>query len=86
MLTSLDGVAALRNIRVELQQDAMGDYPHGVLWELLVLYDVCCALGLTRKLIRQVLGSNGAQYVHNYIKVPLDKLGARPQHSQPLIN
>lgn len=70
MFTNLRGVFALRQLRMELQEDAGSNFPNGVRTELLVLYDVCKSLDLNIFQAREVLGETGWQSVTDYINSP----------------
>lgn len=67
MLTSFEGVKALRSLRLELQEDAGEDFPQSVLTELLVLRDVCKKLGLNIFQCQDVLSERGWTYVNRYL-------------------
>ena len=69
MLTSMDGVSALRELRLELEDSAQQEFPHALLSELLMLYDVCKALGMSSRLTRDILGTDGWTCVHNHLEV-----------------
>lgn len=71
MMTSFDGVTALRSLRQELQEDAGEDFPQSVLTELLVLRDVCKKLDLNVFQCQDVLGEPGWEYVKRYIDTPI---------------
>ena len=70
MFTTLRGVIALRQLRMELQEDAGSNFPNDVHKELLVLYDVCKSLDLNIFQAREVLGETGWQSVTDYINSP----------------
>ena len=74
MLTSKDGVKALSDIRRELEEDAEIQFPDAVQRELLVLYDVCKALGFSNQATEEVLGESGRQHVHDLLNVPVELL------------
>jgi hypothetical protein len=67
MLTSFEGVIALRSLRLELQESAGGEFPESVLTELLVLRDVCKKLGLNVFQCQDVLSESGWAYVNRYL-------------------
>mgnify|MGYP001468148144 CR=1 FL=1 len=69
MLTSIDGIAALCELRVELEEDAADEYPQAVLRELLVLFDVCRAFGLDMHRTKSVSGTIGLRYVQQHLEV-----------------
>lgn len=71
MHVSARGLQALRQLRMELQESAGGDFPHSQLRELLLLYDVCKYLDLTTFQARDVLGVHGYTFVTTYINQPM---------------
>lgn len=70
MRTDMQGVAALKRLRQEFQDDAGEDYPEDVIPQLLVLYDVGKALDLSFFTIKDVLGDVGFTAVRNHINKP----------------
>ena len=70
MQMSPQSIDSLRQLRIELQEDAGKSYPNGVLRELLVLYDVCRCLELNIFLAKQIMGEVGWSYVVEYINQP----------------
>jgi hypothetical protein len=72
VLTTPQGLVALRRLRQELQEDAGCQFPQAVLREMLILYDVCKSLDLNIFQCREVLGELGWQYLHEYINKPLE--------------
>ena len=79
MLTSHEGVAAIRTIRLELEQNTDNGYPQAALRELLILYDGCCVLGLSTSLMQQVLGTSGWHHIREHLNVPIRLLISRPE-------
>lgn len=70
MQATMQGVQALRQLRFELQEDSGDAFPHEVITQLLLLYDVCKCLELSLYQARHVLGDVGWKYVIEYIQQP----------------
>lgn len=70
MRTDLNGLDALKHLRQAWQEDAGTAYPHDVLPQLLVLYDVCKGLDLNVFEATTVLGQVGLQAVKAHINAP----------------
>jgi hypothetical protein len=71
MRTDMQGLDSLRRLRQEWEEDAGEAYPQDVLLQLLVLYDVGKALGLTFFELRHVLGMIGFEAVKDHINSPI---------------
>lgn len=67
MQITMRGVTALQHFRQQLQDDAGESFPHCVLTELLVLYDVCKCLEVNYFFTKDILGEIGLRHVTNYI-------------------
>jgi hypothetical protein len=67
MLVALQGMLALRQLRMELQEDAGDAFPSSVHTEMLVLYDVCKSLDLNIFQCREILGEACWAYINDYL-------------------
>lgn len=70
MRTDMQGVAQLRRLRQEFQEDAGADYPADVMTQLMVLYDVGKALDLNFFQLKDLLGEVGFSAVRDHINRP----------------
>jgi len=70
MFITMRGVIALRQFRMELQENAGDEFPEDVLTELLVLHDICKYLGLNIFQAKEVLGEKGWHCVMVFINAP----------------
>ena len=77
MLITMAGMMALERLRTELQEHAGDDFPHAMLPQLLMLYDVCCYLELGIFQTREVLGEAGWAFVRAELSAPVGKPTAR---------
>lgn len=77
MLITMAGMMALERLRTELQEHAGDDFPHAMLPQLLMLYDVCCYLELGTFHTREVLGEAGWAFVRAELDAPVGKPTAR---------
>ncbi len=73
MLTTMTGIMALERLRTELEEDAGDAFPHDVLPQLLMLYDVCRCLELSIFHIREVMGDSGWAFVRSELAAPVGK-------------
>ena len=71
MMISIQGIWAMRALRLELQEDAGESFPQSVLTELLVMRDICKRLDLNIFQCQEVLGSEGWDYVNESIDLPI---------------
>ena len=77
MFIDLRGVNALRQLRIDHQESAGLDFPEGCQAEMLLLYDVCKALGLNIFQSQEVLGAPAYRMVTNLINRPTGYLTER---------
>lgn len=70
MLITMAGLARLQALRQELQEDSGENFPHDVLTELLILYDVCKSLELNIFQAREVIGEVAWKHVISYLNSP----------------
>lgn len=77
MLINLGGIQALKQLRFDLQESAGHEFPHSQLTEMLVLYDVSKALGLSVFQAKEVLGEAAydmvAAHINSPAVIPTDK-------------
>lgn len=71
MLTTMAGIMALERLRTQLEEDAGDAFPHDVLPQLLMLYDVCRCLDLSIFHIREVMGDVGWAFVRAELDAPV---------------
>lgn len=71
MLTCMQGITLLRQLRLDWEEDAGDQFPDAVLREMLVLYDVCKILGLNLFQCQEVLGDVGWRFVKHYLDQPV---------------
>lgn len=67
MRTTVAGISGLRQLRMQLEEDAGNDFPEAVLTEILTLYDVCHSLHLNVFQIREVMGNAALLGIHNHL-------------------
>ncbi|MEM7127027.1 MAG: hypothetical protein AAF702_11905 [Chloroflexota bacterium] len=67
MRTTVAGISGLRQLRMQLEEDAGDDFPEAVFTEILTLYDVCHTLHLNVFQIREVLGNAALLGIHNHL-------------------
>lgn len=73
MLTTMAGILALENLRAQMQEDAGDAFPHDLLPQLLVLYDVCRCLQLNIFHTREVMGDIGWIFVRAHLDAPVGR-------------
>jgi len=73
MLTTMAGIMALERLRTQLEEDAGDAFPHDVLPQLLMLYDVCRCLDLSIFHIREVLGDVGWTFLRAELDAPVGR-------------
>lgn len=71
MIINLRGIKALQQLRIEHQESAGLDFPHGCLTEMLLLYDVCKSLEIPIFQAREVLGAPAWDMVTRHINNPV---------------
>jgi len=67
MILPAEVLARIKNLRIQLQEDAGLGYPSNIMTELLVIYDVCKCLDFNVFQVRDILGAVGFDAVSGYI-------------------
>lgn len=71
MLVTLEGICALRRLRMDLQENGGDIFPSIMHTEMFMLYDVCKYLDLNIFQCKEILGEAGWRYINAYLNSPI---------------